>query len=399
VITQDSASPGHRLLRELMDRAVCLHDDWNHILGEGDWDQFDTNPMLLGAKRCVMHELLGFGDSYLEYLNELDCCPDEIISPVRRSKSVSHDLLADDLALARVKAALAVSGSCLSTYYSYENMNLQAILALPGGFAACVPPIEVFNKIISRVGSHDVFRKAGVPTPLGEVCRDRQDVVSFFAAARRAGYRSIIVKEHHRKMIAIDDDLGLQTAVDDLQYPVVAEVIHEVCSSPVVQSIRIADRTEGLFALKQRISRFHFDGNESPHALGSGQVATMWRYNRQIADALPGYQGVFGVDYVVTPEHQIYAVDLNPRFNSSTYPYFFLERMGLDVNSCYSRYGFIESCHLPKTRSGVFIYNPVFSSELGKVRKWSYIVVAGDAESLAILQLKLDACLSRIGHC
>jgi hypothetical protein len=212
--------------------------------------------------------------------------------------------------------------------------------------------------------------------------------------------------------VAIDNDLLLQTTVDKLEYPIVAEVIHEVDSSPVVQSIRIADQTEELFVLKQRITDFHFDGNESPHALGAEQIETMWRYNRQLADSLPDYQGVFGVDYVVTPERKIYAVDFNPRFNSSTYPYFFLERMGLDVGRCHSRYGFIENCHLPdlsrlvafngfprfdpKTGAGVFVYNPVFSSELNTVRKWSYIAVASDASSLARLILEFRACLLRI---
>ncbi|WP_247322085.1 ATP-grasp domain-containing protein [Bradyrhizobium sp. 21] len=405
-------SAGYQLLTSLMDRAVCLHDDWNHVLGEDDWDQFDTNPMLLGARRCVMHELLGFGSRYLEYLAGLDCRPAEIISPARRSASVSHDLVADPAALRLVKAALSVPGSCLSTYYSYHDLRLDQILGLPSGPAECIPPVEVFNRVIDRIGNYSTLLKAGVPVPFSAICRDSSEVSQFFAAARRQGHRDIILKEHHRKLTTVQNIQQLQAAIENVQYPLLAEAVHTAISSPVAQSIRILNRTERLFALKQRISNFHFKGNLSPHALSAEQLSAIWQFNEKIADAIPDFQGVFGVDYIITAKQEILAVDFNPRFNSSTYPYFFLQRMGLDIEGSHSRYGFIEDCPLVdmsdllaaddfprfdrKTGCGVFIYNPVFSRSLNKVRKWSYVIAAHDAEALVRLRLEFRKCLDRV---
>jgi hypothetical protein len=121
---------------------------------------------------------------------------------------------------------------------------------------------------------------------------------------------------------------------------------------------------------------------------------------------------VFGVDYIVTAKREILAVDFNPRFNSSTYPYFFLQRMGVDINRSHSRYGFIEDCPLVdlshlltadgfprfvrETGCGVFIYNTVFSRSLNKVRKWSYVIVARDTDSLARLRLEFKTCLDGV---
>lgn len=405
-------SAGYQLLASLMDRAICLHDDWNHVLGEDDWDQFDTNPMLLGAKRCVMHELLGFGSRYLEYLAGLDCHPAEIISPVRRSASVSHDLVEDPVALRRVKVALSVPASCLSTYYSYHDLRLDQIINLPDGPAECIPPVGVFNRVIDRIGNYTTLLKAGVPVPFSAICRDSSEVMQFFAAARRQGHRDIVLKEHHRKLTAIQSMPQLQVAIENVQYPLLAEAVYTAISSPVAQSIRISNRTERLFALKQRISNFHFKGNLSPHALNAEQLSAIWLFNEKIADTIPEFQGVFGVDYIVTAKQEILAVDFNPRFNSSTYPYFFLQRMGVDIERSHSRYGFIEDCPLVdmshllaaddfprfdrETGTGVFIYNPVFNRSLNKVRKWSYVIAAHDAEALVRLKLKFRKSLDRV---
>jgi hypothetical protein len=278
-------SAGYQLLTSLMSRAVCLHDDWNHVLGEDDWDQFDTNAMLLGAKRCVMHELLGFGSRYLEYLARLECYPAEIISPVRRSSSVSHDLVEDAIALRRVKAALSVPGSCLSTYYSYHDLKLDQIINLPDGPVECIPPVAVFNKVIDRIGNYSALLKSGVPVPFSTICRDSSDVAKFFAEAHRQGHRNIVLKEHHRKLSAIQTMSQLQATIETVRYPLLAEAIYTAISSPVAQSIRLSNRTEHLFVLKQRISNFHFKGNLSPHALSAEQLSTIWLFNEKIANA------------------------------------------------------------------------------------------------------------------
>jgi len=93
--------------------------------------------------------------------------------------------------------------------------------------------------------------------------------------------------------------------------------------------------------------------------------------------------------------------------------------MGVDIERSHSRYGFIENCPLVdishllaaddfllaaddfprfdrETESGVFIYNPVFNRSLNKVRKWTYVIAAHDAEALVRLKLKFRKCLDRV---
>src|SRR5437660_7938536 len=62
-----------------------VHDDVQYDLlddaGEPDSDQFGSNAFLSGARVCVVSELTGFGQPFLEYLQSIACLPSLTIAP------------------------------------------------------------------------------------------------------------------------------------------------------------------------------------------------------------------------------------------------------------------------------------------------------------------------------
>lgn len=51
---------GQDLMTSFVKENLFIHDDWNPVLGRSDWDDFGTQPLLLGAGTCVLYSLAGF---------------------------------------------------------------------------------------------------------------------------------------------------------------------------------------------------------------------------------------------------------------------------------------------------------------------------------------------------
>ena len=96
------------------------------------------------------------------------------------------------------------------------------------------------TEVIDRIGNYTTLLKAGVPVPFSAICRDSSEVTQFFSAARRQGHRDIVVKEHHRKLTAIQSMPLLQVAIENVRYPLLAEAVYTAISSPVAQSVCIS---------------------------------------------------------------------------------------------------------------------------------------------------------------
>lgn len=401
------------LFQHFISSFAFIHDDWNPSIGMDDWDHYDTNPFLLGAKTCVVNTMEGFGEAYIQYLQYIESLPKTIIVPRKVTTSLCVNLLRDGETLNRLKEIVSIEKLNISSFYSDQSKQFdQIVLALRSESHSPVvsPPSKEFILANDRQEARELFRNANVPFSEGAVCYSLEDIVRF---QTRFGHKSqVIIKRSHRDLIHISDQSDISVFDEKLTFPVIVEKRYNFRSSPICHFLAWGERQEHLFTLDQIIKDWHHAGNETPLKLSATTQETIINYTQRILKQVPGFIGVFGVDYIVTDDNQVLAVDLNPRFCSSTYPFFLLYRLGLNPQNTYARYRvcrhYIENLstifsdkEFPSfdrhTRKGIILFNPVFDFEKGIVRRFSFLAVGANDKELSEIEMRLTEIIARLG--
>lgn len=397
------------LFADFVASCAFLHDDWNPLLGEDDWDQFDTNPFLLGARVCVVTTLEGFGEGYLDYLRGLDCLPEIILQPRRSAQDLCESLLQDADTLARLRAVVAERRLDLSTFYSFENGALDRLAAALGGnghVPAIVPPPAAFCRADDKAEARQLFGEAGVPFPEGRLCTTPEDLLRF--ASELGGDARLLIKSGHRDLMEIAGHAELLARAPSLAFPLLAEKRYDFRSSPVCHFLAWRGRREHLFTVDQLLRDWHHAGNQTPAALDAATEAKIVGYTQRILERMPAFAGALVVDYILTDDGEALAVDLNPRFGASTYPFFLLHRLGLSPRDTFARSricrrsvpdlsALFADRRFPafnkQTGRGILLFNPVVDLEQKALRHFSYLAVGAGVEDLDGLEAELDEIL------
>lgn len=383
---------------DLVKKCAFLHDDWNPLLGINDWDSYDTNPFLLMPDVCVIGTLNGFGREYLDYLHNISLLPPQIIIPQERSdypEPLTYRLAKDRRALQLLQKEAISNKLHISTFYSHDSSALRSIqynISTPSWTPNLQPSIDSFTKINNRITCWQLLKSAGLPLPEGTVCYNYNDLKSFVLLSNSANQSGVLLKQGHRNSVKITpanlDDLAMR----NIAFPALAEVVYDVVLSPISQGIRWGEDAQYLFTLAQKIENFKFSGNIS--------LPPKWeRFELQCRELLlevfnlfPDHMGVFGVDFIITNDKKIFIVDVNPRFNSSTYPFYFLENNNYNDRSRIGNFGVVESERYTDlsqiyrrlgplrydaiTHRGILLFNPVLNVEGAQLKKWSYLIVS-----------------------
>ncbi|MGK7344204.1 MAG: hypothetical protein ACNS63_00115 [Candidatus Nitrospinota bacterium M3_3B_026] len=121
---------------------------------------------------------------------------------------------------------------------------------------------------------------------------------------------------------------GLDTAPRGGLY--ILQPLLEAEYSPNLQ-FYIDDETARLFGETAQVmdGMFRHSGNVFDRAAEGAVREELLRQGAAIAleAASLGYRGVLGVDFIVTPEGMVYAVEMNARWNTSTHALWFLNRL------------------------------------------------------------------------
>jgi len=402
------------LLRDFVESCAFIHDDWNPELGYADWDQYDTNPLLLGAKTCIVTSLDGFGDHYLNYLNELGIVPEVLIKPQFHSYRLIDNILGDDSALAALRREVAYRRLDISVFYSDQINQLENLAGYTSSASfrpAIYPPPPIFALLNNRLEAWEILKQNQIPLPIGEICTSMQELTSFYGYVADIGFRNIILKRGHRNSTRVGNHMDLELLADRIGFPVLAEVVYPTAVSPVCQLIAWRGQFLHLFTLKQNIENWHFVGDQFPNQLSGSLQQRAAAILSKLINLFPTYAGVIGVDFIVTTHNELFVVDVNPRFNSSTYPFFFLaERLQkVAKKSVYANYRIIDDCPVlnlscilrrgfrrfePRSNSGVLLFNPVIDfAKTGLVRRWSYLAVGQSLEERITLEREIENCV------
>lgn len=407
-----SSSYPYEILGDFIKSCAFIHDDWNPVLLESDWDQYETNPFLLGANVCVLNTLEGFGEPYIRYLRGIGCFPEHIIVPARKTNCLTNNLLTDNVALFRLRELVNQDKLDISVFYNDVQKNLkQLALELKTDFHTprVHPSRDSFLLANDKISAREILETAGVPMPESCVCHSADDVLKFFKSSR--SYKEMLIKQSHRELFCISNQEEAIAISSKLRYPLIAETRFEVMVSPVCHFISWKDKEAHLFTVRQIVNNWHHAGNEIPISIDAGTEKRITDYTRSLLNVTPSFRGIFGVDYIVTPEGQIMGVDVNPRFCSSTYPFFFLLSLGFDLNEVFARYRiirrYVENLSavfrqpqfipiMPGRTEGILLFNPVVDFNTRVVRHFSYLAVATDPCGLSEIERVVNEVTERV---
>ena len=391
------------LLDEFIESCFFIHDDILDELrtdtGELNWDQFGTNSFFLGARACAVDTLDGFGEPYLDYLHSLNCLPETIIIPVHQTHSLVENLLMDQTALEQLRAVCRREHLNISSFYSDEGKDFEKLIAYLSEDDYL--PLLYPSKTAFQCGNDKLFMRtlmvnAGLAVPSGAICSSLEELHRICKHHREQGSLTLLKKMHWQTQAVAHEEMLKRCA--KLEFPLIAEKAYHYVCSPVAHYIALKNQAAYLFSMNQIIENWHHYGNELPHKLSQKVLAQMAECSSAIIRLLPDYEGIIGIDYIVTPEDNVLAVDVNPRFNSSTYPLCFLLRMGIDLASVYVRYRFarvpVENVSKvftdrdfiafnPRKSEGILMLSPVFNFAGGFVTRFLYLIVAKNPTDLA----------------
>lgn len=394
------------LIADYAQSCAFIHDDWIPSLGVMEWGQYNTNPFLIGADVCVVYSMAGFGADYIDYLRNMNAFPRHIIVPKATDNSVVVSLLNDEQALAQLRDLVQERRLDISTFFSDDARDWPRLLAALSSDAhtpLLQPSQAVFSVMNSKFSIMDYPKRAGVPAPEGQECRSFDEVLTFFRDHSRC-YPAAIIKEDHRDLHRVSSETELMALQQRLRFPLLVETLYDVKVSPIVNFIIWKDQHKPLFTVNQVLRHLLHSGNESPTGLAPHIMDTMVDYTRRIAAEMTGFNGILGIDYIVTPDDDVFAVDINPRFCASTYPFTFLQRLGFDVGRVHAHYQLVK-CRIPSLSAlfndtefipltterpyGMFLYTPVLYNHELPVEYFSYLLVGGNAKELADLEARM----------
>jgi ATP-grasp domain-containing protein len=389
-------------LGQFVSECAFLHDDIDENLlderGQYNWDQYSTNAFLVGAPVAVIDTLNGFGDRYIDYLSSLDCYSRKIIIPNHIHPSLVSNLRSDASCLKELKDIVQTSNLHISSFYSDRTKKFDILLAelsTETHAPSLYPSIVSFEKYNSKVYIRRLLKSHNIPQPEGMVCESESDLLYFFRSRRK--YHRVIVKRIHWDSRIIELEKDVFTIAKQIAFPLIAETCYDdIISSPVVHLIRWKGSEEHLFTVDQIIEDWKHYGNKSLSRSMSQWQDEIHSLGLRVLSFLTEYEGVIGIDLIIPRNGDVMVVDVNPRFNASTYPCAFLQNLGfdlqglqfitrvIDVSIIDLSSLFIDPEYVPITKQapGMFLYHPVWDFQENNVRKFSYLIAGYSAKEV-----------------
>jgi hypothetical protein len=394
----------HNSMSLLIDSCMFIHDDST----ETEVDHYGSNTFLLGVKNSVVDTLLGFGDEYLIYLQQLKSLPELIITPRFRQLSLVDNLLNDPVALEQFRNVMENRHLQISCFFADKNFD--ALISILKTYSPKIYPNRVIYEYANnRIEMRKLMENEGVEIPPGKVCYNTEEVIDF-CKNNEENYSKFLIKQGHRNMKVIENIDDIRNIVKKLDYPVIVEQLIKKKSSPVINFIAWGKNIERLFVADQTLKNWKHSGNILPSIVTDDELEKLDAIARIILSKIGNYEGVFGIDFVISDRGSVFVVDVNPRFNSSTYPFYFLHRQGFQTDKINAIYNTIHKTvrHLqdvyldkefvplrPQKQNSMFLFNPVYDFEQKIVKKFSYLCIGEDKQKLSEIEIALQRIIEK----
>lgn len=277
-------------------------------------DEHSGHPLLC-AESVVLTDLRFYGQAALNRLNELGLVASEVLSIDTQQRLGSAEL---EVAISLSESMGSPQRSRISYFYPSRELlpNQESMTS--------TPEADLFDVWNNKQATRQRLVEMGVPTPHGVNAESRQDVLEFMS---QTWDRWILKSESsHPWILAEANDFETLEDFGDGHW-VIEQVVQTPLGSPSPNLTWLIsnDKSEPaifLFAADQRINAndFSHGGNRFPTTLHPDLVEACQRSAAPVLEELRGIDSVIGIDFIFDQDWQPVVVDVNPRFNSCTFP-------------------------------------------------------------------------------
>lgn len=293
---------------------LFIHDDSIPELLDAQ-DVTSYHPLLIQPDGIVVPDGELLGGRFGEYLSNHIRLPSRIYSAHSPSISALRNVLLGALSPRQINE---INECCDSTsVFHSDRADVQRNFNF-------IPPIletqsaDAVN-LQNRINARKALTKARIPTPKGREVESYLELIAFcqaydFPVAIRTKKSTTFVR---------DESECLRQFGQESDFPIWVERWCPTLYSPNAQVIVRGKECFDLFVSRQILKSTTYQGNcigDIPQRV----VSRCLELTRKFADSLCDYNGIIGIDFIVTTDESILAVDVNARFNSSTIPYWWL---------------------------------------------------------------------------
>ncbi|WP_188674800.1 hypothetical protein [Subtercola lobariae] len=304
---------GLELARDYVSSHAFVHDDlWKHL--PDDFDELSAHPTLYHAPVVVTSRQLVAANS-LKSTNSTGA--QQVIRTPGRSPL---EVLAASTAKREELARLVVSNRLhLSAFYSdrSELLTLQSAAEELGWKPQIHPDPAQYSAYAHHAENLSILRGLVELFPQSRVCNSATEAFGAFVELGP----EVFVKGIDSSASRANTAARVEEIATDEGFPIVIQKAIPATSSPTLQWISWKGAVRPLFIADQLLRNSHHVGNVYSQRREEQIAIKYWELLILCMNTLDGWQGVAGMDFLEDSQSRtLIPVDLNARFNSSTFP-------------------------------------------------------------------------------
>ena len=302
------------------------------------YDGWDSDPLdehsghpILSRHSSVLLNLDKHGEFVISHLQSIGVCAENIYH-VRTDSLVGDHEISEYLAQQSPRGGAARKR--FSYFYAFYHQDLLPLNSTPESVMLAVSPQrQAFDKWNSKSRALDGLKLLGVKSPEAVSIATHADAAYFIGLDPES---SCILKHSSQVPELVKTLEEVQEVWDEWQSSMVSQILDDVIlerhidTGPVMRTPNLtwlvpADRNAEpifLFATDQILKpgTLNHMGNVMPSALSPDLLQKCKDAAAPILDDVRGIDSVIGIDYVFDVSDEVYVVDVNPRFNSCSFP-------------------------------------------------------------------------------
>ena len=304
---------GSQALRKYSSETIFYHyDGWD----DDPIDEHSGHPLLC-REAAVLTNIYFYGDEAIKKLSDLG-----IFSSNVESTSVNEKIEVLTL-IDLTKKVLVKGGDCrsrISLFYPFTNLRNEDV------GLNYAPENSIFSKWSDRQSIRTQLEILHVKQPPGDCIDDWNDVERYIGDL--IGLWLLKCADSAPKIVKSSSENNFDFGFDfSTSSWTIEDVITSPKNAPSPNLTWLIPKDENsdpifLFAADQIIdsSRFLHVGNRFPSSISSSFIDECRELATPILSELRGIDSVVGIDFIFDENWQPIIVDINPRFNSCTFP-------------------------------------------------------------------------------